>query len=149
MVPNCIPLVQSVANSILQAKNMHSVRAKSYLVIAIINILSTLLLVQKYGIIGAAIPTGVAYLLGQGLIMNWYYWKKVGLNILKFWKNLLPIFMVSIALCVLTLISTQWIDFSRWSILFLGITCYTILYIVLVWKFVLNANEKTMVKSVL
>lgn len=149
MVPNCIPLVQSVANSILQAKNMHSFRAKSYLVIAIINILATLLLVQKYGIIGAAIPTGVAYLLGQGLIMNWYYWKKVGLNILKFWKNLLPIFMVSIALCVLTLISTQWIDFSRWSILFLGITCYTMLYIVLVWKFVLNANEKTMVKSVL
>ena len=145
MVPNCIPLVQSAANSVLQAKNMHSFRAKLYLVIAIVNLIGTLVLVQKYGIIGAAIPTGVAYIFGQGLIMNWYYWKKVGLDIPRFWKNLLPLFTVSGVMCVITLALSNWIDFYSWGQLFCGIACYTVIWSVCIWCFVLNQGEKTMI----
>lgn len=148
MIPNCIPLVQSVANSILQAKNMHQFRAKIYLLIAIVNIFGTLLLVQRFGIIGAAIPTGAAYILGNGLIMNWYYWKKVGLDIPRFWKNLLPIFVIAAVLCIVTLILSNWIDFYNWGSLLVGIIAYALVFFACLWLFVMNDSEKEMLTGI-
>lgn len=149
MIPNCIPLVQSVANSIQQAKGMHQFRAKVYLVIAIINLLGTLVLVRKFGIIGAAIPTGVAYLLGQGLIMNWFYWKKVHLDIPRFWGNLLPLFGFSAILCCVTLIASRIVDFYSWGKLFFGIVIYIAIYCAGLWFLILRSEEKvTIIESI-
>ena len=145
MIPNCIPLVQSVAHSILQAKNMHQFRSKVYLGIALLNIVGTLLLVRRFGVVGAAIPTGVSYLIGHGLIMNWYYWKKVGLDIPLFWKSLFPIFGINAVLCVLTLIVSRWIDFYNWISLFAGIITYTLIYCLCLWRFVLHTEERKMI----
>ena len=148
MIPNCIPLVQSVANSIQQAKSMHQFRATVYLVIALLNIVGTIVLVTKFGIIGAAIPTGLAYLLGHGVAMNWYYWKKIGLDIPRFWRNLSPIFLVGIILCIITLFVSRWVDFYSWGRLGLGIVAYTIVYCVVLWFAILNHEEKAMITDV-
>lgn len=145
MIPNCIPLVQTVAHSVLQAKNKHRFRSKVYLGIALLNILGTLLLVKKLGVIGAAIPTGVSYLIGHGFIMNWYYWKKVGLDIPRFWKNIVPIYGVAILLCAATLITSHWVDFSNWPMLIGGVLGYTILYVVCIWTIVVNKEEKQLI----
>ena len=142
IIPNCIPLVQSVAHSVLQAKNMHQFRSKMYLGIALLNVVGTLLLTRRFGVIGAAIPTGAAYLLGHGFIMNWYYWKKIGLDIPKFWKNLLPTFMVAAIVCGFTLLISNWISFYNWRNLFAGIACYSVIYLIALWFFILNENEK-------
>ena len=147
MIPNCIPLIQSTAHSVIQAKNMHQFRSKVYLGVALLNIVGTLLLVRKFGVVGAAIPTGVSYLIGHGFIMNWYYWKKVGLDIPKFWKSLLPIFIVSIILCAGTLVLSRWIDFYSWGPLLAGIGCYTVIYAGLLWAVALNREEKDILLS--
>lgn len=147
MIPNCIPLVQSVANSILQAKNMHQFRAKVYLVIAILNIFGTLVLVRKYGIVGAAIPTGVAYILGNGFVMNWYYWKKVHLDIPRFWKSLSPVFGLATIMCVAALILSKWINFYSWSRIIPGIIVYTAAFAVGLWVWILNTDEKSMITN--
>lgn len=144
MIPNCIPLVQSAAHTVIQAKNMHQFRSKVYLGIAVLNIVGTLLLVSKYGVIGAAIPTGGAYLIGHGFIMNWYYWKKVNLDIPRFWRKILPIFSVAAVMSVTTLIISRWIDFYNWRNLIIGIVCYTIIYVICICRFVLNKYEKEM-----
>lgn len=145
MIPNCIPLVQSAAHSVIQAKNMHQFRSLVYLGIALLNVVGTLLLVKRFGIIGAAIPTGASYLIGHGFIMNWYYWKKVNLNIPQFWKKLLPIFAVAVALCIATLVLSTWINFYNIINLLIGIVCYTLIYVVVLWIFVLNEEEKNMI----
>ncbi len=142
LIPNCIPLVQSAANSILQAKNMHRFRALLYLGIAAVNVVATWFLVQSYGIIGAAIPTGVSFLLGNGLILNWYYWKKVCLDIPRFWKNMLPIIASGAVLCITTHILARFIDFRKLSFLITGILIYILLYCVILWFFVLTPAEK-------
>lgn len=147
MIPNCIPLVQSAAHSVIQAKNMHQFRSKVYLGIAFLNVAGTLWLAPRFGIIGAAIPTGVAYLIGHGLIMNWYYWKKVGLGIPKFWKSLFPLFLVGGLLCAVTLVISKWISFYNWASLFIGIGCYTTVYTALLWLFVLSQTEKESIKK--
>ena len=147
MIPNCIPLVQSVAHSTIQAKNMHKFRSIVYLAIAILNIFGTLLLVKRFGVVGAAIPTGVAYLIGHGIVMNWYYWKKVGLGIPRFWKKTVPIFLIGAVMCAIVLLISQFIDFYSWWPLIAGVASYTLVYIAILWAFILDPSEKGLLLS--
>ena len=144
MIPNCIPLVQSAANSIIQAKNKHKFRSILYIFLAVGNVFVTWFLVHKFGIIGAAIPTGTIYLIGNGLIMNWYYWKKINLDIPRFWKNVIPIFLVSTVLCVTALIISNFIDFYNIYIMIAGIVVFTIVYCICNWFIVMNDDEKNL-----
>ena len=96
MFPLCIPLIQSTGKSIVIAQNKHKFRSIMYLIIAVLNAISTYLIVPYMGIIGAALCSCVSYLLGQGLVMNIYYYKVTGLDIPLFWKNIL-----------------KWVDFLR------------------------------------
>lgn len=149
MIPDCIPLVQSVAHSILQAKNKHKFRSIMYLIIAIINAVLTWYLVRVFGIIGAAIPTGLAYLIGHGFIMNWYYWKRLHLNIPRFWKSLVPIFTIAIALTMSGRFISRIVNFYDIKLLFLGIIIYTILYSIFCWILAMNDEEKRIIKNVM
>lgn len=88
MIPLTIPLIQNIGISILQAKDLHSFRSIVYIIIAILNILISIPLAKTYGAIGCAIATGVTLIIGNVLIMNIYYHRKIGLNIPLFWKNI-------------------------------------------------------------
>lgn len=140
MVPNCIPLVQSAAHSVLQAKNMHRFRSLVYLLIAALNVAFTIPLVRRYGVVGAAIPTGAAYLLGNGLILNLYYHRRVGLDIPRFWRAVGPVFALAACLCAGTLLLSRLVDFYRLPVLAAGIAAYTAVYAVLVWLLFLRSR---------
>lgn len=88
MIPLAIPLIQNIAYNTILAQKKHQFRAVIYAAIAIVNVISTYLVIPKYGIIAAAICTGISYLVGNGLIMNVYYYKVTKLNIPKFWINI-------------------------------------------------------------
>ena len=142
MIPNMIPLVQSVCLSIIVAQNKHRFRSLVYLGIAIANVIGTWFLMQVMGIVGAALMTGVALIIGQGIIMNWYYHYKTGLNMLKFWKEVGKIYLIPILMCVVTLIVSQFVDFYKFIILIIGILIYTLIYCIVNWLFVMNDYEK-------
>ena len=148
MIPSCIPLVQSAANCIIQAKNKHQFRSVTYLFIAILNVIGTYLLVNNYGIVGAALMTGLANILGQGILMNWYYWKKIGLNIPKFWKSILRIEWIPVIMCIVTLFLGRHIDFSNLPVFFAGVLAYIAVYCLLNWIFSLLPDEKELVLSI-
>lgn len=142
MIPNMIPLVQSVCLSIIVAKNKHRFRSLVYLGIAIANVIGTWFLMQFMGIVGAALMTGVALIIGQGIIMNWYYHFKTGLNMVRFWKKVGKIYLIPILMCVVTLIVSQFVDFNNLIILIIGILVYTLIYCLVNWFFVMNDYEK-------
>lgn len=145
MIPNCIPLVQSAAHSVLQAKNMHRFRSLAYLCTASLNVVLTIIFVRRFGIIGAAVPTGLSYLLGNGLLMNWYYWKRVHLDIPRFWRNIFPIIGAAIVPCIGTAIASRWIDFTAPLNLGIGIILYTLVYAGICWFCVMNHYEKNLI----
>lgn len=142
MIPPCIPLVQSVAMNIIIAENKHRFRSLLYLGMAIVNVIFSIFVVFKLGIIGAAAVTGISALIGTGFIMNWYYWKKIKLEIPRFWKEVGNIYITPVVLCVLTLIICNYIDINNWLTLLLGIGIYTVLFGVINWLFVMNRYEK-------
>lgn len=147
MVPNMIPLVQSVCLSIIVAKNKHKFRSLVYLGIAVINVIGTWFMMQIWGIIGAALMTGIAVVMGQGFVMNWYYWKKTGLDMKRFWKNVGKIYVIPSGMGIMTLAISKWIDFYKLGYMIMGIVVYTIIYCVLNWRFVLNDYEKSLLKE--
>lgn len=147
MIPNLIPLVQSVCLNIIVAENRHRFRSIVYLGIAITNVVGTWILMQYLGIIGAALMTGIALVIGQGIIMNWYYWKKIKLNIPKFWKKVGAIFILPIIMSGITIFISKYVDFYNISLLFIGIIIYTIIFAILNWCFVMNEYEKNLLKA--
>lgn len=147
MLPCLIPLIQNVGLNIVQAKSKHQFRTLCLFCIAVVNLGFSWLLVRKYGMIGCTLPTGISYLLGQGIAMNWFYWKKMNIDIPAFWRNIgqmtlpiLPLFLISGF--VIGLVGIE----SRLTLL-AGIAMYMIFYLLVIWKFVANDFEKGLVSS--
>lgn len=146
MIPNTIPLVQSVCLSIIVAKNKHRFRSLVYLGIAIANVIGTWFLMQTpLGIIGAALMTGIALIIGQGFVMNWYYSKKTGLEIGRFWKELLKTMIIPVIMCIVTLLISRFVDFYNIPIMLVGIILYTLIFVLLNWFVVMNNYEKNLI----
>ena len=142
MVPVCIPLVQSVALNIIVAQNRHRFRSLVYLGIAIVNVIGTILCVNQFGIIGAAVVSGVAYIIGPGLILNWYYWKKIGLEIPRFWKEIVKLFIIPTIMAAVTIFILNFVTLDKWITLLIGIIIYTLVFAIVNWFIVMNDYEK-------
>lgn len=149
MLPSTVPLIQNVGIEIQRAQRRHHYRAFIYSGMALANIAMTIPLARRFGAIGAALATGAAAFFANGIIMNVIYHKKISIDIVRFWKSILsalggmlPSFALGIILIIL-------VDFTSWISLILGIAAYSVVYLVSVWLFSLDPQEKTDVKDFL
>lgn len=147
MIPACIPLVQNVALNVIVAQNKHRFRSLVFLLIAVINVIGTIICVNKFGIVGAAVVTGAANILGTGIIMNWYYWKRIGLEIPRFWKSVAHLFIIPIIMCIISLVVFKFVQLTNWGILLPCIALYAILFVLLNWAIVMNDYEKDIIRG--
>ncbi|WP_079525407.1 oligosaccharide flippase family protein [Solibacillus isronensis] len=142
LIPLTIPLIQNTGLSILRAKNLQGFRSIVLMLIAVLNILISIPLVKHFGGIGAAIGTGFSLTIGNSIIMNIYYHRRIGINIPIFWKNILYMTMP----VVISLVVGYGINFiiPQNSLLFLifKIVLFSISYILLLWFYGLNEFEK-------
>lgn len=150
MVPLTLPLIQNLGISILVAKNKHKFRSTVYFIIAVLNIGLTILLVKTYGIIGASIATAIALTIGNGIIINIYYSRIIGLKISKFFKDcvfkLLAPIVISSGFGYLIM---RFLIFkNNWLNLLLCCLLYSVIYFTVMWIMGMNTYEKDMVKKV-
>ena len=80
MAPSLIPLVESTAQSILDVKNKRMVRSLIMLALSVMNVAVTVILVGKFGMIGAPVGTAIAFIAGY-LILNIYYHRRIGIDV--------------------------------------------------------------------
>ena len=127
--------------------NLHKFRSLTYLIIAIVNVFITILLVSRFEGIGAALGTAGALLIGNGLIMNIYYHKKVGLNIIYFWKQILK-FIPAFILPILTgFVFIQYVDIYRISMFLIGVSIYALVFFTSMWFIGMNDFEKDLIRK--
>ncbi len=88
IVPNTINLIQNIAYEIQRAKYLQKYRSYMWIGVALLNAIASIFLIQKWGASGAAIGTGVAWIIGSGFLMNWFYRKYVALDVNTFWKEI-------------------------------------------------------------
>ena len=148
MVPLGVPLIQSIAYSSCVAQNKHRFRAIIYAIIAVINVATTYVVLPRYGIIGAAVCTAVAFLLGNGIIMNIYYAKKLNLDIAGFWVTIgkiaaVPIVMTAVSYCIFNMV----IIADSWIVLFMSAVVYTAVFWIATWFVSMNIDEKALFQS--
>lgn len=148
MIPFSIDLAQTLGMSILQLAGKYNFRAKMYLLSALLNIITTVLLSRLIGIVGAAISTGISMLLTNGLIMNWYYCKHVGLDIPRYWKETIGIWKMTSILTIIMLIakSVFRIKYTSYAVLGIAIVLYTAVYAFSMLKWVATISENEQIK---
>lgn len=143
-VPLTVPLIQNLGILILQARNQMKFRSMLYIVIALCSLGLSIYLAQIYGGYGCAFATGMALLIGQGLIMNIYYQKKQRINIKGFWWEILKMSIVPAVFIVVGLYALNHFEPSNMTVLdFVKyLILYTVLYIPLFLIFSINKEEK-------
>ena len=142
MIPVTIPLIQNTGINILYALNKHKFRSTVYACIAVLNAVLTFWWVEDFGIIGAAMATCFAYVIGNILIINWYYHKKIGINIPLFWKNIVSMCPVMIVMGTAAWFVLDVLVIENWLVFFGAAAVYSIIYFILAYRFMMNQYER-------
>jgi len=146
VIPVTVPLIQNLGIEIQKAKNMHQFRAWTYAGIAVLNVLVSIPLAQRYGGIGAAFGTAASLLLGNGLLMNWYYHRRVGLDMKYFWKSIAALMPALIPVALLGVAIMAFVDFVSPWILALWLLAFAMLYCSCIWLLGMNDSEKDLIR---
>lgn len=142
-----IPLIQNLGIEILRAINMQVFRSVVYFIIAIGNVVLSIYLCKIYGATGAAIGTAFSLIIGNVIIMNIYYQKKVKLNIIEFWKSIAKIIPSCIPALLLGVLIIKFYVIDNIAKFLSFVLLYTFVYIVSIWCFGLNNFEKDLIRK--
>lgn len=151
MIPLVIPLIENIAFTAIVAMKKHKFRAILYLILAIANVVGTYLLIPLIGIIGAALCTCIVYVVGHGFIMNWYYYRKIGIEIPRFWSEILKMSIVpGICVSVYKILSVfKLYNTTSLKGLLLEICVFTTVFVLFTCIFTLNDYEKQLFRGML
>lgn len=125
--PLLVPLSQNIGIEIQKAKNMHHSRSVVYLIMAGVNVAITYYASPVLGYWAASAGYTVSIVFGSCVFMNWYYQAKVHLDMLRYWRQILPIVLVttySIGVCMLgTYLHPvdSWLSFFAWGALYTAV----------------------------
>jgi len=142
VLPSIIPLCQNVGIEIQRAMNKHIFRSIVYVIFAVVNIVITIFGSIYFGLIGASLGYVITILCANGIAMNWYYSKKMGLEIGRYWSETTKI-LVPFAVATIPLMFVQNSivvnSFTRFVIFGL---VYSAIYVAFYLKFTINNTEK-------
>lgn len=149
VVSSMIPDVQSIFVLVIQAINRHQYRAGLYVICAVLNVMLSIPAAIYYGPIGCAVCTGITTLLTAGIMINIYYWKKIGLNIPRFWKIILNVAKFILPTSIIGFIINSWFETNNWGILILKIGMYTSAYLFVIYFMCTNKEEKGFILQII
>lgn len=145
LLPFSLELIGNSRNIVLQVKEIYWYRSMTIVIMAIVNIVITLVLLPYYGVVGAAIGTGLALLVGY-IILGSMLQLKVGVSFARYlaavYGATLPanIVLVAIALWVIDKFTLNWLSFAT------AVVVYTIIYVLMTYSMLLNSEERQLIK---
>lgn len=144
-----VSLVQNLGISVLQAKDRQGFRAIVYIVIAVLDLLVSIPVSARFGVIGCAVTAAAFLFLGTGPIMNWYYHARIGIDIPKFWREVLPVALLAAiagvgtwGFSVLTGLGPSWGSILVKAIFFVAV------YFAVSWKWFFTDYERGIVRGI-
>lgn len=147
MLPAIIPLTQNIGISVLRAMNLHKYRSYMYLAIAAVNVAISIPLAKAYGGIGAALGTALATVAGQILFMNFFYARRVHIDIKQYWKNLLKMLIAVLPLALAALLIKRFLPINSWLVFAVYVIVFTVCYCAIYGMFIANGYEKQLIKN--
>ena len=143
MVPNMIPLVENTVINVLDAKKKRLFRSVVLFGISIVNVVVSIVLVKKYGMLGAPIGTAFAFIVGYGVVLNVYYDKVIGIDVFRMFKDIFSKtwFCVIITAIFSMPLNIVFRDFF-WGTLFIKVVFFGCIYAALMFAIGFNEKEK-------
>lgn len=147
VIPETLSSVESSFFHVMKAKNMQKTRSLILLGVTIANILLTIPLIKWNDVYGPAIGTGASFIIGNLIISNIYYHKKIGVDVILYikllLKGILPAFILSLVIGILIVMIPigGWLGFIIKGCLYVGVYCIVTLLIGI------NKNERTLMKT--
>lgn len=148
MIPSIVPLIQNVGIEIQRAENRHIYRSLIYGIMAIFNLIISIILCQRLQGIGVAIGTGIAVVLANGIIMNIVYHKKINIDMIAFWKEIIRQTVGMIIPYIVGYLIIKFVSIDSIIQMAFWIVIYTIVFCVCVWLMAMNQYEKDLVLGV-
>lgn len=143
-------LTESIGTQILWAMNQHKEQAILKIIIVFFNIFLTVVLIKWQPLIGATIGTFISLMLGDVVVMNVIFFKKLKMNLLYYYKGLFKGILPCVAAATVIGFSVHhfmnnggWIQLS----IELAIICFT--YVTCMLLFGMNTYEKNLILSAL
>ena len=140
-------LIQNVGIEIQRALGKQLFRSIIYIITAIINVILTIFLCQRYGAIGTAIGTAASFIVANSIVMNIYYQRHCNIDIFAFWKSIgrLAVGLIIPVICGIAIMNL--FEFTSIFLLLAGIVVYTLIYAVSMWFLGMNNYERELIKA--
>ncbi|ASM37286.1 oligosaccharide flippase family protein [Campylobacter sputorum] len=148
LIPLSIPLVQNLAISILQAKNLYYLRAGTTAIAALLNLIVALILVRIYGYFGIAVSFSASIFICYGVLLNFIYKKRIDIDIAKFWKAIcklaLPLLLFFLLFFIFKICISNMINSFASFVLAI---IYMLLFFMVSYRFSMNLYERNIINT--
>lgn len=145
MIPTTIPLIQNVSLSILRAKNKMGFRTIAVCIMAVFNLIVTIIGVQTFGAIAACIGTAIGLIGANIIAMNIYYYKVLNLNIFRIFANILKRTWICCTVSSVVLFIANCFIGGSWKAWILKVCIFCIIYGIMLLCYGLNDAEKNII----
>lgn len=145
VLPATVPLIQNLGIEIQRAQNKHKFRSIVYSLMAVMNLLMSIYLCQRYGAVGSAVGTAMSLLIANGVIINIYYHTNCNIDVWAFWKNIIKMSKGLIFPIMVGVVCVKLSSNTNNHLFFLGcIAVYIVVYICSMYRWGINEEERKM-----
>lgn len=143
LIPYGFLLLQALGWQILQARNCMKYRVIVLTCSSSLSLIAGYVLSSYFGCKGLALGTCISIILGQGFFMNWFYWKKLGLEIPRFFSETLQRAWMWIPLILGTAYSLNFIfPTPSWGTFILKICLFSLVHYVIILTIYSSRDER-------
>lgn len=147
MLSSIIPIAQNMCLTILTAMNKRAFRSYLLLVGVVFNIVISVYMVKKIGLMGAPLGTLVTSLLFNCFGMNVYYEKKIKLQVKKMFLLIFPRITIVAAVSIIPGVLLNIIfEGYAWMSLIVKCIVYILVFCALEYSFGMNSDERKFLK---
>jgi O-antigen/teichoic acid export membrane protein len=145
MIVYLLPISQGYAHAILEAKKLLRFKSLSFLMASIIGMVAGGILSNSYGVEGMIWGIFIPLFVQQWFIMSYFYHKKLQLNIMEFFKNLMPIILVFLIIISVCFFFFQGFTISWQNIVIKGLI-YSTLFITIYFMIITKEEKQLILK---
>ncbi|MEJ2899300.1 oligosaccharide flippase family protein [Acinetobacter sp. NS-4] len=147
MIVYTVPLLQAIANQVLDAKKLFKFKAKIYLVFLSLGLLLGYFLIDYYSVYGMIIGIAAGWIISL-IIMTTYYHNFLKLDMVYFFKKLINIFKVSLITVVIGYFIAENVNGDSWLIFACKAALISMLYFALMYKWGISNEERVFVQRI-
>lgn len=147
MMVYTVPLLQAIANQVLDAKKLFKFKAKVYLVFLSLGLLLGYFLIDYHPVYGVVIGLAAGWIVSL-IIMTKYYHNFLKLDMIYFFKRLINIFAVSLITVVIGYYITENMQGDSWLIFACKAALISMLYFALMYKWGISNEERVFVQRI-